>query len=216
MKKTFFILVVMMTLCGFSYSALSVPVIKAISPASVKAGQHVRISGSGFSTQHQQSEVIASYGQGLSYALKIESWSDNAIKVRVPDLGKRLNLTLQVKTAQGSSGKKKLRLIPEIIREKSQTYQHNLKVGDKGEDLYYLKNSSASCRQPGSLFVDAEVKVTKQRFSEAQVVSTPAEFCMKCKPIKVRWFNEPTGYIRYHFEVKKRVVEGVCPDRQRK
>jgi len=206
-------LILLFALCGFHAMALAMPVINSLSPATVQAGGTVVMNGSGFGSAMGGSEVVADYGNGFFYALTAESWSDRSIKISVPDVGQSLNLKLQVRTAKGISRPIQLRLLPKLRTKKSQNYAHRLKVGEKGEDLFRLQQGQAACGQTGELFVAAHLKVSKRRFADAQIISMPKSGCAGYKPIKVRWFNEPTGFIRYYVVIKTREVEGVCPDR---
>jgi len=209
------VLITAIALCSVAASSAAAPVIDRITPASVEAGKEVVIFGSGFASQGKDSEVVASYGGGFAYVLKALFWSANAITVVVPDLGKSLAPVLQVKTATGLSNVRSVQLKSRLLVEKSPVYDHRLQVGEKGEDLFLIKNTVPDCGQTGVLFSRASIKVTKRRFADAQLVAVPESNCLTCKPIKVHWYNEPTGFIQYHIEIKKRLIEGICHDRKR-
>jgi len=215
MEMICFILAAAIALCSVAASSVAAPVIDRISPASVPAGKEIVISGSGFALQGKDSEVIASYGDGFLYALKPVFWSARAIAVVVPDLGKSLTPGLQVKTAAGLSRVRRLNLMPHLLVEQSPVYEHHLKEGEKGEDLFPLQFSAPACGQTGTLFSQARVDVSKRRFADAQLIATSEPYCRVCKPLKVRWYNEPTGFIQYHIKIKRRVIEGICSDRKR-
>lgn len=202
-------------LVGFTPLAFANVVIRTVSPTLVQAGSFVEISGSGFGAEMAGSEVIANYGNDFSYALNVESWSDQSIRVKIPDPGENVIFTLYVKTAKGMNYADELELIPTMVTERSQSFIHQLKVGEKGEKLFNIHNEPAVCGQHGELFVDAEVKVIKRRFADAQIVYADNRLCEQCKPIKVRWFNEPTGFIHYHLNIKKRLIDGMCRNQRR-
>jgi len=208
-------LMVAIVLCFCATPSAAAPVIDRITPASVQAGKEIVISGSGFGSQGKGSELIASYGDGFFYALKPIFWSASVITVVVPDLGKSLKPGLQVKTAAGESCEHVLNLMPHLLVEQSPVYEHRLKVGEKGEDSFPLQYKHPACGQTGMLFSQARVYVSKRRFADAQMVAVPEPYCRSCKPLKVRWYNEPTGFIQYHIGIKKRVIEGICPNQIR-
>jgi len=215
MKKVYGWVAATLICCSFATSSIAAAVIKNTAPAFVKAGSVVSIVGSGFGSSLSSSAVIANYGDGFSYALKVEYWSDHLIKISVPDLGKSLNLILRVNTIEGISNPTALHLIANLMIEHSPAYQHQLKVGDKGEEVLRIRNKKPTCGNAGTMFAEAGVHVIQQRFADARIVAMPKASCIQCQPVTVRWFNEPTGFIQYRIDVTKREIEGVCPDQTR-
>jgi len=55
----------------------------------------------------------------------------------------------------------------------------------------------------------------RQRFAQATIVTAPAAGCSTCAPLRVRWYQEPTGHLELQVHVYHRRVEGICPQRQR-
>jgi hypothetical protein len=87
-----------------------------------------------------------------------------------------------------------------------------LSVGDKGEDRFHLPERRPSCTAPGLAFDSAEIVYLRRRFGEAQIVATPAPGCIRCGPIVVRRYHEPTGELRYRLRVHRRTVPPACDD----
>jgi len=212
MRIIFVLLMAVVAMCSSIASGIAAPVIDHLTPASVEVGKEVAISGSGFGGAGKGSEVIVGYGDDFFYVLKPLFWSASKITVVVPDLGKSLRPTLQVKTVTGLSNVRILHLIPQLTVENSPVYDHHLKVGEKGEDVFVMKHRPAACGKTGTLFAEARVHVVKRRFSDAQLVTIPEPSCLHCKALTARWYNEPTGFIRYYIEVKNRLIKGVCPN----
>jgi len=211
MRIIFSLLIAGLTCCSAALAGAAAPVINHITPASVAAGKAVVISGSGFGAPRKSATVVADYGNGFFYLLKPSSWSARTIVVEVPDLGKGLQPVLQVNAESGSSNLRVLHLLPRMVIEKSPVYEHRLKVGEKGEDVFEMKRSALGCGQSGAMFIEAGVHVDERRFADAQLIAAPESHCRSCEPFTVRWYNEPTGFIQYHIEVKKRLIEGICP-----
>ena len=89
---------------------------------------------------------------------------------------------------------------------------YDLAVGDQGEDRFALPHVPPSCDGPGLAFDSAEIVYLRRRFGEAQVVATPEPGCVRCGPIVVRRYHEPTGELRYRLRVHRRVVTAGCAD----
>lgn len=177
---------------------------------------HVVLSGTGFGKPCPRCEVIAHYSQSIKYALPVVSWSDSAIKARLPDLNQPdTNIKVSVTTKIGNSRPKSLSLKRKVSLSLRKKKTHSLSVGDKGEDLFDLPGTRLACGQQTSAFNHAEVKVRKSRFAEARIVKRPPAGCTECSPIVVRWYNEPTGSLSYELLVFSRKVEGICKDRLR-
>jgi hypothetical protein len=68
-----------------------------------------------------------------------------------------------------------------------------------------------SCGQQALVFEQARIVYSQQRFAQAQVVHSPVAGCINCTPLKVRWYNEPTGKLTYQLHVYRRHVSGICP-----
>jgi hypothetical protein len=83
---------------------------------------------------------------------------------------------------------------------------YDLAVGDKGEDRFDLPEVSPSCDHPGLAFESVEIVYLRRRFGEAQVVATPEPGCVRCGPIIVRRYHEPTGELHYRLRVHRRTT----------
>jgi hypothetical protein len=90
-----------------------------------------------------------------------------------------------------------------------------LPVGDKGEDRFALPVVPPSCEAPGLAFDWAEIVFLRRRFGEAQIVATPEPGCIRCSPIVVRRYHEPTGELGYRLRVHRRPVPAACPGAER-
>jgi len=87
---------------------------------------------------------------------------------------------------------------------------YDLLVGDKGEDRFELPYAPPACGRPGFAFDSAEIVYVSRRFGEAQVVSTPEPGCVRCGPVVVRRYHEPTGKLHYRLRVLRRTVVRPC------
>jgi len=183
--------------------------IEHIHPDTIIAGQSILISGSGFSS-NKNIEVIADYGHGFKYKLEITKYSANNIQTRIPDLGKNLNINVFIKKDNVSSNKKNIIIKPISTQINKKTIKHTLMIGDKGEDIFKINNKPASCHQAGEIFNNANINFIQKQFSEAQFISLPKKLCSKCKEIKILWYNEPTGQLRYQLQIIKRKISGIC------
>jgi len=205
------------TLCGFLLSLLSAhagvkPRIVEVIPMQSTSGSVVRLNGAGFGVASISSEVIADYGNGFLYALKHTLWSDSAIQLKIADLGKNLSVKLHIKVGSTRSNIVSITLKPDIRgrADDSSKRKHALKVGDKGEDGFNVTNQPAACNKAGELFDHALIRFDKQRFAEAQFVALPIKGCFRCRDIKVRWYNEPTGRLEYTLVIFRRQISGSC------
>jgi len=72
-----------------------------------------------------------------------------------------------------------------------------------------------SCDVPGLAFDSAEIVYLSRRFGEAQIVATPEAGCVRCGPIIVRRYHEPTGELHYRLRVHRHPVAGGCAGRER-
>ncbi|MEW6272487.1 MAG: hypothetical protein AB1689_24685 [Thermodesulfobacteriota bacterium] len=107
-------------------------------------------------------------------------------------------------TAAGAAGEPS----PAATLEFERSY--TLAVGDKGEDRFELPEHRPSCTSPGLAFEFAEIVYVRRRFGDAQIVATPAPGCVRCGPIVVRRYHEPTGELRYRLRVHRRTVPPAC------
>jgi len=204
------------TVLLLSNVAIATPIIVFLSPTSLQAGGVIKLTGSGFGSASNTSEVVADYGYGFFYALEHTAWSDASISVRIPDPGKQLNVKLHVVVGRQSSNVISITIKPQITAAlHAESKKHQLKVGDKGEDVFKVINRPATCRSSGELFDHAEISFVRKRFAEAQFVALPAKGCSRCGNIKVRWYNEPTGQLAYRVNIFQRRIEGACQPRVR-
>jgi len=206
----------MLCICCCAAPVYASPVIRSLSPTTLSAGNVAVITGNGFGSAQGAAEVVAIYGDSFAYVLMPQSWTNNTITVRIPDPGKSLAVSLQVRRGKQRSNSQPLQLIPLLQSEHSPVYEHHLNVGDKGEDVWPVQNRVAACGQTGEQFASADIEVEKRRFADVQLVAMPDQGCERCKPLTARWFNEPTGYITYQMYLNKRITEGVCPARIRR
>jgi hypothetical protein len=88
--------------------------------------------------------------------------------------------------------------------------------GGKGEDQFKLSVNPLSCQKKSLVFEKARLVYSDRRFAEAQITALPSAGCVRCKPLKVSWYHEPTGRLTYQLHIYRRVVEGVCKDRIRR
>ncbi|GAB4350766.1 MAG: hypothetical protein Kow006_13910 [Gammaproteobacteria bacterium] len=210
---------------------LSLPVtVSALTVSSVKGGDQgvVQLNGKGFGRSCPPCRVVIDYGGGFRYSAEVVRWADEAILIRVPDLGRALKVTLQVETPAGRSARQPFRLLPRIVPDREITRpvttrragdllvferSHNVKVGGKGDDRFDVSIEPLQCGQKGLAFYRARIVYRDRRFAEAQIVSAPNSGCVRCRPLVVRWYNEPTGRLTYQLHVYRREIEGICRDR---
>jgi hypothetical protein len=217
-----------LTLLKITGAVAAAPVIRSVNAG---AGGRITIAGADFGNGCGDCEVIADYGDGFKYALSNESWSDRRIVARLADLNKSLDVRLSVKTATETSNAVNHRLSRIIEPEREQRrpvppgaqpdlvlleHQSDLAVGDKGERAFDVSSPPLACNQSGGVFDHAELVYGKRRFGEAQIVASPPAGCVRCPPLKVRWYHEPTGYLHFQVHVYRRWVEGVCNNRVRR
>ena len=120
-----------------------------------------------------------------------------------------LALAFAMPTAQ--AGAIKLEPVGKEVLADSFRRSHDLSVGDKGEDKFPLKFKQPVCGKRSRVFSHAEIVFKKKRFSDAVIVRAPREGCYRCRPLVVRWYNEPTGSLDYELRVFAQEVEGQCP-----
>lgn len=221
------LLLSLLTLMSIS-AAVAAPAIRGVSGG---ANGRLTIVGSDFGNACGQCEVIADYGGGLKYALPSESWTNQRVVARIADLNKGLNVRISIKTPAGTSNTANYRLARKIKPEREYRrpvpaktpsdfmlfdHQSDLAVGDKGERSFDVSSPALTCNQASEVFDRAQLVYGKRRFGEAQLVASPPAGCVRCPPLKVRWYHEPTGRLHFQVHVYRRVVEGICRDRVRR
>ena len=92
--------------------------------------------------------------------------------------------------AQASGEEKHLGATTMLIRHS------NVDVGAKGEEFVDV-NPVLDAAGETWVFDRAEIHIERQRFANAQFASLPKAGCLDCDEISVRWYHEPTGYIRF-------------------
>ena len=219
--------------CLLVVAVLNHPAQAAVSPKlnSVRhLGENVFALTGEFGRTCAKCEVIAEYGPAFRYAYRPELWQSHRIEVQVEDLNRSLDVMLRVVTPNGTSNSQRVQLHRKIIppRELQQPVpdalldtlhyferQHHLDLGNKGEDSFDVSVSPPNCGEYAQVFEQARIVYAQQRFAQAQVVASPVAGCMKCGPVKVSWYNEPTGKLTYQLHVYRRLVSGVCTDQLR-
>lgn len=99
-------------------------------------------------------------------------------------------------------------LVPDLLYfEKT----HSLNVGDKGEDRFDISTKMPACGATALVFDYAQIVYKRQRFGEAKIINRPPAGCLRCPPLVVRWYHEPTGHLDYQVHVYRRRIEGNCP-----
>lgn len=174
-------------------------------------------------------EVIVDYG-GLRYAYAPKPWHPQRLSVELADLNRGTNLRVRVRAQAGLTNAVPVALERKLVPPRelqqpvprgmidSQHYferTHELAVGEKGEDVFDVGVALPSCGARAEVFDHARIVYTVQRFAQAQVVASPPAGCTRCPPLRVRWYNEPTGRLVYQLHVYRRTVEGVCRERVR-
>ena len=87
----------------------------------------------------------------------------------------------------------------------------DLIVGAKGEDVLDVSVSD-SCPGPVQAFDHAELIIDRNRFGDALFVQIPESGCIRCRPLKIRWYHEPTGYLSFRVRVWRRSQPAACED----
>ena len=89
--------------------------------------------------------------------------------------------------------------------------KHDLKVGDRGEDIFDVRTSRPACGETVLAFDHARIIYKHQRFGEAEIVRSPPAGCTaSCSPLVVRWYHEPTGSLIYQVHVYRKRIAGKC------
>ena len=175
----------------------------------------VTIEGRGFGAPCARCEVIATYDDGLRYAVSVLQWAETWIAVRVPDLNRGQVVRLLVRAGEVSSNAAPLSLARHIDTQVAFAHASDAKVGDRGERQVDVGFAAPGCGVRSPVFERAELRHLRRRFGEAQIVAAPPAGCTACAPLTVRWYHEPTGYLDFNVHVHRRWVEGVCGDRTR-
>jgi hypothetical protein len=89
--------------------------------------------------------------------------------------------------------------------------ESSVSVGGKGEESLDV-SVDADCGEPAWLFDRAELVVRRNRFGDVQFVGLPRPACVKCAPVQLRWFHEPTGYLSFEVNVYRRLEIASCSD----
>jgi hypothetical protein len=177
----------------------------------------VQLHGSNFGEKCIKCEVIVKYSRALGYSVPIKHWDKNEIEIELPDLNQNEELVyLQVKRPNAKSNSKSFRFKRRYSVLKTERRSHTLDVGDKGEDKFKVKIAPLVCGKDSMVFDHAEIVFKKQRFSDAKIIQSPLAGCERCKPVVVRWYNEPTGFLNYELRTIGRIVQGVCKKRIRR
>ena len=102
--------------------------------------------------------------------------------------------------AQASGEEKYVGVTTMLIRHS------NTDVGAKGEDFVDV-NPVLDAAGETWVFDRAEILIERQRFANVQFASLPKSGCLSCDEITVRWYHEPTGYIRFRVLVWRTLRE---------
>ena len=68
----------------------------------------------------------------------------------------------------------------------------------------------ARCGSLAWVFDRAELVIRRSRFGQAQFVELPAPGCVRCRPVRVKWYHEPTGFLDFDVNVYRRRVQVRC------
>lgn len=208
--------------------ATAAPQISSIKP--VRSNSAV-IQGQGFGQACRECEIIADFGD-FKYAYTVESWNARRIVAKIADIGHGNRVRISVQTPTGTSPPMTYQIpIRQIPKRRLKTtvrpgsmpdlllFEHrsNLTVGDKGEQQYDVSQLAPRCGQTGYVFDSANLVYGRDtRFGEAKFVALPHAGCSRCRPIRVRWYHEPTGKLHYQVHVYRREIEGICPAQVRR
>lgn len=88
--------------------------------------------------------------------------------------------------------------------------RHALSVGDKGEEAFDLSTSPPGCDEEALVFHEARIVYERRRFGEAAIVQSPPSGCVRCSPLIVRWYHEPTGFVDFQVHIYRKRVIGSC------
>lgn len=193
-------------------------------------GTVATLSGRNFGALCRRCQVVADF-KGHRYALPVRQWDDHKIVVDYFDFGWGLISTIIVLAADGVSESVDVAAEPVLVGAtehgkylgseeynglKVYTRKYNDSMGGKGADQFDVSSNLPRCGELGLVFEQAEVVVGRRtRFGEAKIVSAPAASCVKCDPVKIGYYWEPTGRLDYQLQVVRRQVAGVCADRIR-
>lgn len=206
----------LLLICPLLTGAANAAVAPEITNISASTGDRIVISGKHFGARCPHCEVLARYSRQLTYSLPVERWSPERITARLPDLNQNnLAVNLRVKTRNGSTPQRPFRIRRQEKLQSTLLRQHMLRVGDKGEDVFKIPGGKLACNKPTALFNRSELRIVERRFADASIIKRPSPGCEQCSPVVVRWYNEPTGRLKYELRIYTRTVEGICTDRLR-
>lgn len=211
------------------YSIDSATAAEPIQLRSLK-GQAVEITGR-FGKPCNTCEIIVDYGKGFLYAYQPVRWHEKKLVFNIKDLGKSLKVRVFVRTGSGDTGSKVYSIKPVLkpVRfpdktqartRKNKHYifqaRHNDPFGGKGLDQFDLSTKNPQCEATEEVFHQARIIIDKKRFGDARIEAKPTHGCLRCQPVKVRWYHEPTGLISYQLHVQRRRIEGLCAGQVRR
>lgn len=174
------------------------------------------LKGERFNTQCKQCEVLVKYSRLIEYSVDVKSWNNNKIIASLPDLNQNEDMVkIQIRSGRyrSKSIPHKLRRVVSLKRKLQR--DHSLSVGEKGEDKFEVGTKSPVCGNDTNVFDHANLSIKKKRYADAVLVHSPRSGCTTCDPITVRWFNEPTGKIKYDLLIYERKISGACKNKIR-
>ena len=223
--SVFFLLLFALVFCSSSYANEIV-----LKNARVGKGFEATLLGSGFGKACGKCEVIIDYGKGQRYAAKILGWSSTSIKLIVPNVGLGDRVKLQVKTPRGESSAISYKINPMILPKKNvnhsvksntlkglevHSFSYDAKLGGKGKDKINVSVNRPKCGEEVWVFDRGNIVFKSKRFGDAKIQSSPKRGCIKCSPLAVKWYHEPTGRIDYQVHIYKRKIVGLCSSLKR-
>jgi len=204
----------------------SAPVIQSLQNG---AGDTAVITGRGFGSRCRQCEVIVEYPDGLQYSARIKSWAARQIRFHARDFNKGTHVHVHAQASGSGSNsiaytirpvrhprKRVSRFIPQGVMKDLLVFSRQSRnaAGAKGVDAHNVSGRAPGCGQKALVF-DHAVLLQKGRYGQARVLSQPRTGCVQCQPIRIKWYQEPTGSLAYQLHVYRREIWGICPDRVR-
>lgn len=195
-----------------------------------RSGQKIELQGQ-FGKDCKNCEIIVDYGKGFLYAYRPDRWNEKKLLFSLKDQGKSLKVRIFVRTGSGDTKslahKIKALLTPPKLSNK---IQHRTKInkhlifsashadafGGKGLDQFNVGTTKPKCNDTADIYHQARIIIDKKRFGDARLESKPTSGCIKCSPLKVRWYHEPTGSISYQLHIQRRLIAGICPGQIRR
>lgn len=187
--------------------------------------QNIEITGQ-FGKDCKKCEIIVDYGKGFLYAYRPDRWNEKKLLFTLKDFGKSLKVKIFVRTASGDSQSRtfnikplltppklsnKIQQIKKINKHLIFSASHADAFGGKGLDQFNVGSTKPKCNNTVDIYHQARMVIDKKRFGDARLESKPPTACVKCTPLKVRWYHEPTGSIHYQLHIQKRQIQGICP-----